>query len=218
MRSLTILSAAIALAAGSGVALPASASAQSAEQWQIGPIIRSRNYSVGMPLHPEPEARGWHFDFPYPHEGAGHVHYVTFNPGSLSGKSKIVMRYRVEAPPGVRFVPQETPDDPATVSLFFQRRGDNWSAKRRYEYYRWYAPAATVQEIAPGLHEMTVSLLDDDWISVMGSPAGENGALFADAVADARSVGLVFGSRGLRGHGVYATGPARFTLISFDII
>lgn len=205
----------VALMAG-GVALPSTAGAQSASDWEIGPTIRGRNYSVGMPLSPSPAGRGWYFDFPYPSEAAGHVHYVTFQPGSLAGKSKIVVRYRVDAPPGVQFRARKAPEQPATVSLYFQRYGDNWTARRHFEYYRWFAP--TVREITPGLHEMTVSLRDNGWISVLGKPRTSNPAAFEMALAETERVGLLFGSASGRGHGVYATGPARFTLIDFRII
>lgn len=206
---------AIGAVTGLGAVAAAVAAVQPAEMWEIGPIIRSRNYSVGMPLNPEPADRGWHFDFPYPNEAAGHVHYVTFNPGPLLGKSRIVVRYRVDAARGAGFVPREAPGAPATISLFLQRRGDNWSAKRQYEHFRWYAPQ---REIRPGVHEMVVSLDDPEWISVMGKPVSVNPEAFRDALAQTHRLGIVFGSAGGRGHGVYATGPARFTLIDFRII
>lgn len=201
------------------VSLSAAAAAiPPAHQWDIGPTIRLRNYSVGMPQNPVPAGRGWAFDFPYPHVGAGHVHYVTFSPGPLLGKSRIVARYRVDAGRGSRFVPQESPGVPATVSLFFQRRGDSWSGKRRYEWFRWYAPPQTVRVIAPGVHEISVSLHDPNWVSVQGRPAAMNPQGFREALAETERMGLVFGSAAARGHGVFATGPARFTLLDFRVI
>lgn len=197
-------------AAAASAALPASA-------WEIGPVIRGKNYSQGMPPSPQPTRTGWTFDFPFPNARAGHVHYVTFDPGSLAGKSKIVVRYRVDAAPGVRFVPQESPGEPATLSLMFQRRGDNWSARGRYNFYRWYSPVATLQPIRAGVGEMTISLTDPGWVAVQAGTLSGNERPFADALADASRVGLVFGSAGGRGHGVFSTAPARFTLISFDI-
>jgi hypothetical protein len=188
-----------------------------AEEWQIGPIIRSRNYSVGMPLTPTPSGRGWYVDFPHPDRNAGHVHYISFVHGPLTGKRRIVMRYRIEAEPGVRFVPQETPELPATISLVFQRRGDTWSGRGRFEHHRWYVPARAVAEIRPGEHEMAVDL-DEDWTSVQGRPASANAAAFRQAIADTERVGIVLGSSSARGHGVYATGPARLTVISFQVI
>lgn len=188
-----------------------------ASEWDIGPVIRGTNYSQGMPRQPRPLRSGWSFDFPYADARAGHVHYVTFDPGSLEGASRIVVRYRVDAARNVRFVPQENPAETATVSLVFQRGGDNWSARGRYEFYRWYSPYATVQPIGPGEYEMSVSLSDPGWISVLGRSPATNPRAFAAALENAERVGLVFGWGGGRGHGVYATGPARFTLLSFDI-
>ena len=156
-----------------------------------------------MPLRPQATRDGWAFDFPYSTKAAGHVHYITFNPGSLAEASRIKVRYRVDADPGTRFVPQEHPHLPGTVSLFFQRRGDNWSAKGRYALFRWYAPIHTVQEIAPGVHEMTVEFDDPRWGSVVGgTKSGDNPRPFQVALANASSIGLVFGSSAARGHGV----------------
>lgn len=185
--------------------------------WVIGPLIRGKNYSVNMPLRPEPTRTGWTFDFPYPNRAAGHVHYVTFDPGSLEGKSQITVRYRVKARKGTQFVPQEHSDLAGTVSLYFQRSGDNWSAKGRYNFYRWYAPAHSVKEIELGMHEVVVSFNDPAWTPVMGGRAAENPRAFQSAMVNASSIGLVFGSTAARGHGVFATAPAKFELLSFEL-
>ena len=189
-----------------------------AGSWIIGPIIRGKNYSQGMPLQPRPAPTGWYFDFPVGSREAGHVHYVTYRPPPVRASSELVVRYRVDTKPGTRFVPQESPDLPALVSLYFQRRGDNWSAKGRYEYYRWYAPNETVHQIAPGEHEFRIRLDDPRWFSVWGNKAGANPEAFQAALADIDQIGLVFGSDAGRGHGVFATQPARFTLLSFRIV
>src|SRR4051794_25341233 len=202
-----------AIAVFTALAVSASAVAQSGG-WQIGPHIRGRNYSVGMPYQPTPNGSGWSFNFPGP---GGHVDYVTFNPGSLAGARQITVRYRVDAAPGAAFVAQDTPQYPPTVSVAFQRAGDDWSARGEYEFFRWYAPHPTVQILTPGEHEMTVSLNDPDWISVNGRAMSQFPGAYRSALGEATSVGLVFGSSPRRGHGVYATAPARFTLLSFDI-
>ncbi|QNO29074.1 hypothetical protein EEB18_009135 [Sphingopyxis sp. OPL5] len=193
------------------------AAAPTASEWEIGPIIRGKNYSVGMPLAPKPERDGWSFDFPVGSKAAGHVHYVTFRPGSLVGKSRIVVRYRIDAKPGTRFVPQANPDRVGTVSLYLQRRGDSWNAKGRYQYYRWYAPSATVRELAPGVGEISVALDDPQWISVLGQPSANNPGAMQDALADIERIGLVFGSSNARGHGVYATAPSTFVMTGFRV-
>lgn len=214
MRKSTILSLTVA-----ALLLPTArpAAARDTADWEIGPIIRGKNYSQGMPLRPRPARTGWQFDFPVGSAAAGHVHYVSFRPGPISPAARLVIRYRVDARPGTRFIPQESPDRPATVSLYFQRRGDNWSAKGRYEHFRWYAPAATVRTIAPGEREISVRFDDPNWISVLGQTAGANPRALETALANIDRIGLVFGSAAARGHGVYASAPARFTLLSFDI-
>lgn len=216
MRLMLIPASMFALAAIAAADVRAAA-AQPAEAWEIGPVIRGRSLSVGMPLTPTAARRGWFLDFPYPTAGAGHAHYLTFDHGSLTGKRRIVMRYRIDAAPGVRFVPRETPHLPAMLSLYFQRRGDNWTGRRGFENFRWYAPVHTVVPITPGEHQVSVNL-NDAWIQVNGQPAGAHPQAFGEALADAGRIGFVLGSHQARGHGVFATGPARLTVISFQVI
>lgn len=212
-RSATIAAAALLTIGGAAL----SAAEFSSGAWEIGPVIGARNYSQGLPPAPVPQGRGWYFDFPSPRTGGGSVHYITTPTGSLDGARRIVVRYRIEAARGAQFVAEQTPDFPAAVSLYLQRGGDGWSGRRGYEFYRWYAPNPTMRELAPGIGEMTVSLSDPGWISVQGRPAGDFPREFAEALSQSGRVGLVFGSRQARGHGVYATAPARFRLESFRI-
>src|SRR5687767_14808745 len=77
---------------GGGAAMAQGASNVNAAEWVIGPVIRGRNHSEGVPLHPTPRrGGGWQIDLPQRPSG---VHYVTFPHGSLADKSRIVMRYR----------------------------------------------------------------------------------------------------------------------------
>ena len=186
--------------------------ARDAAMWEIGPMIRGRNYSRGMPLAPTPARDGWSFDFST--SPAAHVHYVTFPHGSLAGKRRIVMRYRIDAARGVRFIQQEAPGaGPASLSLYFQRAGDSWNARGPFATYRWYAGT---RPLAPGTYELAVPL-DGRWQSVTSGTAAQLPGAFADALAGAERVGFTFGGSNGLGHGVYATGPARFTLLSFRV-
>lgn len=203
---------------GLAVGTALEAAAPPAEAWSIGPIIKGRNYSVGMPRTMSPGRDGPWFDFPVAADRRpGHVHYVTLPTGPLPPDATIRVRYRVDAAPGTRFVPQEVPDEAATVSLVLQRRGDNWSARRGFEHYRWYVPPAKVARLRPGVHTMTVRLDDPQWGNVFSGTSTSHPRQYLAALDDLESVGLVFGSMGLRGHGVYATAPARFTLLDFSI-
>jgi hypothetical protein len=202
--------------AATTAALPVAVAAMPpAEAWEIGPRIRGRNYSEGMPAHPSRGSRGsLMIDFPVAR--SGQVDAVTTAVRPLAGARQITMRYRVDAAPGTRFVAVETPDLPATVSLYFQRAGDNWSAKGRYASYRWYVPARAVIPLSPGEHTVTVRF-DEAWTNVNGNNNRQLSDGFASALGSTARIGIAFGSRSRRSHGVYATGPASFTLLSLDI-
>lgn len=201
---------------GSAAAAPMALSAMPpAEAWEIGPLVRGRSYSIGMPDHPAAGPRGsLQMDFPV--AGAGEVDALTTSVGPLAGARQITLRYRVDAPQGARFVAVEMPNEPATVSLYFQRAGDNWSGRGRYESHRWYSPARAVVPLTPGNHTVTVRL-DETWTNVQGRPNHEAASGFSGALENTARLGLAFGSPSRRSHGVYATKPARFTLLGLDI-
>ncbi|HWT12704.1 MAG TPA: hypothetical protein VN231_08135 [Allosphingosinicella sp.] len=214
----TALLAALALASaqgdGSRGRAPDAAHPSDARAWTIGPIIRGRNYSQGMPLHPSPRRDGgWQIELP---RAPGSVHYVTFRHGPLAGKRRIVMRYRIEADPGVRIAPATSPASPSIITLYFQRSGDDWSARGRFEAYRWYAAFASHMPIEPGEHELSAPL-DGHWTAVMDSSAHSHPEAFRDALAEADQVGFVLGGGDGLGHGVFATGRARLIVEEFRV-
>jgi hypothetical protein len=205
---------ALSLIAVAAAALPIGVAAMApAEVWEIGPQIRGRNYSVGMPLRPSATRKGEPtFEFPQ----GGEIDALTTAVGPLAEARRITFRYRVEAARGVRLVSSETPDQPPTVSLYFQQEGDNWSGRGRYASYRWYVPARAVIPLTPGEHSVTVRL-DETWTNVNGQPNTRDPQGFAAALANTARIGVAFGTSSARSHGVYATGPARFTLLELDI-
>lgn len=165
-------------------------------------------------MQPTPLRRGgWYFDLP---PMPGSVHYVTFSHGSLVGKRRIVIRYRIEAAPGVRILPITSPSSPSIITLYFQRAGDSWSGKRSFEAYRWYATFASQSPITPGDHVMVASL-DANWTAVQRSSASNNPSAFRQAVIEADQVGFVLGGGDGYGHGVFATGPARLVVKDFRV-
>ena len=206
MKTFYLSAAACILLAGGEVV------ARQTDDWQIGPVISGRNHSAGMPSRMTPAAAGATFEFPRS-RNEGLVKYITRPVASLSGATSVRIRYRIEAEPGTRFVAHEHPDRPAIVSLYFQRRGDNWLAQGPYAGYRWYAASNNVLPVKPGTHQVTLRLNREDWKPV--TRGGEGG--FEEAVRNAGRVGFTFGSEGGRGHGVYATGPARFVLLEYRL-
>lgn len=191
------------------------AQAPAAEAWQVGPTIRGRNYSVGVQPFLDQGRDGPSFAFPGPTRAQGHVHAITMPVGSLEGARRITLRYRIDAAPGTRFYGQEN-GGPGWLSLFIQRRGDNWTAKGPYQTYRWYSPDDRIATLAPGTHTVSIGL-EENWSAVVAWKRAANPAAFDAALADAGRVGFVFGSSSGLGHGVYATGPARFTILDFRI-
>lgn len=188
-----------------------------ASLWEIGPVIQGRNYSVNMPLSPTATANGWYFDFPGPRRHDGHVHYLTRPTGSLENARGLRLRYAIDARPGTEFIPQEHPELPGTLSLYLQQRGDDWRARGRTEFARWYSPTARLVELEAGERELLVGFAEN-WISVLGSNRERDPHAFLQALAHAGRVGFVFGSQRARGHGIFATRPARFSLLSFSIL
>lgn len=206
---IVIAGAAAALAAGTAIA-----AGPPPDLWEIGPIIRGKNYSRGMPLRPEATRAGASFAIPGPTADDGHVHYVTLRTEPLAGASRIVLKYRIDAAPDTRFVPQESPHLPATLSLYFQRAGDGWTM--RQPDWRWYAPANRTMPLRPGTHTVSIGL-DENWIAMNGTGAHANSRGLRAALENTARVGFVFGSDSARGHGVFATQAARFTILDFRV-
>jgi hypothetical protein len=182
------------------------------EKWTIGPIIRGRNYSPGMPLHPSSGPDGFRIELPH---APASVHYVTFKHGPLTGKSRIAMRYRLEVDPGVRIVPTTDPKLPSAITLYFQRSGDKWSGRGKYETYRWFATFATHWDLRAGEHVM-VAPLDAAWSAIQTSTAASAPEALREAIANADQVGFVMGGGDGYGHGVHLEGAGRARLIVTD--
>jgi len=181
-----------------------------AQNWEIGPIINGSNYSVGMPLNPTQTSDGWAFDFPL---GPGSVRYLTFPYGSLAGKTRIVMHYRIEADPGVKILPVCCAASPAIgPTLYFQRQSDDWST----DGGRWWATFDTKMPIESGDYDLDIPL-NGAWTSVLTMTAQSNPQQFASAKDNAARIGFTLGGGDGYGHGVYATGRARLVVTEFKV-
>lgn len=193
-----------------------------ATAWEIGPAYDGRGGSRNMPLHPSPHRRGLlAIDLPYPNAAAGHANYITFLHGSLAGKSRIQMRYRVELPPGVRIGAAKPLDGiyrPGIITPYFQRAGDDWRARpRSTEAYRWYATFATQGLNQTGEH-VIVAPLNGNWTAIETSSRSNNPAAFRASIQQAERVGFVLGGGDGYGHGIYATGPgARIVVLEYVV-
>ena len=189
----------------------------------IGPKVDGKSRSPGMPWHPTRTDDGWAFDFPHPDRDAGHVNYLVFDapPAMRSAtpeKAKLVCRFSVGTAEGVKLNPQEHQAETATVSFCIQRKGDDWLASGKTAYHRWYVDRGLMPLVA-GNHVLEVPLHPERWKSTQGNESALNHlGHFLAALRNAEFVSIVFGSRKAHGHGVYATGPARFETAGIELI
>lgn len=177
--------------------------------WEIGPVIDETNYSVGMP----PTMVDKQFPFPRcsdPVSPRGpSVHYVTRAAGSIARRARMRLVFEVQ---GDGFVcDAEHPEGVGRLSLYFQRRGDTWSAQGAYGAYRWYS--AEVAQVTEGVHRLDVPLTYENWRAVSGREATP--ARFAAAKELTARVGFTFGGSN-KGHGnCVLRGTARFVMRDF---
>lgn len=175
--------------------------------WEIGPVIDGVNYSLNMPLHPVAHPEGWALELS---DLSREPHYVTMATGSLAGKTRIRMVYRVEGGP---IVAATDTAGPSILTLYFQRAGDDW----RQETFRWFASFSSQMPIAAGEHVIEAPL-DGNWTAVMTSSRSTNPQEFQAAVENAARVGFVLGGGTGLGHGVRATASARIVVTAFEVL
>lgn len=181
-----------------------------ASAWEIGPIIKDRNYSIGL-FRPSQYKGGWGFTI----GPRAEPHYVTFRHGSLRGKTQIRMRFRVEGPRGAIIYGAKCPTgSPSAVLLYFQRKGDNW----RTDGARWWASFAKVTLRGPMPETEIVAPLNASWTSVLKMNAKDHPNEFAAAKANADRVGFTFANCSGHGHGARATVPVKFVVTSFRVL
>jgi hypothetical protein len=196
------------------------------DAWHIGPnLLVFGNKSPGMPPHPSPDPQGFSIDLPVgvnlPLKTGPKLGYVTFNHGPLTGRREIRMTYTLthDVDTLVLAVPEQNPEAayPAQITLYFQREGDDWTGAGKYESYRWYATFSS-SYLRPGTHTIIVPL-DGNWSAIATSTAANNPLAFQTAKAEACCVGFVCGGNEVGyGHGIRATGPAKFTVHEFSVI
>ena len=168
----------------------------------IDPLDPSRwniTHSPGMPPHPNAP---WYFDFPH-RDG---IHYVTTRSKSISGRSAMRMRFRIDGNATFKATQGEAP---ARVRLYMQRRGDNWQWDH-ISYRFWSGPL----DLSIGEYTLEGKLVPGQWINVGGK---HDEAGFQPALAEVENIGFTFGGT-FAGHGVYAEGDARFYLLEFAVL
>ena len=174
-------------------------------------------WSSAMPDHPSPLNNGWSFDVP---NGTGHVNYVVVPFQAtlpLEGKT-ISMTFRVVSTnPAYSAEVEAGESNPASLHLFFQRAGDDWSGDGPMQYYRWWCGSDGYLLGSQDNQTITLSctLANTGWMSVRG---GSDPTDFKAALDNIAYVGFTLGGIGGWGHGVRLTsGTAQFQLIGYQI-
>jgi hypothetical protein len=183
--------------------------------WTIGPIINGVNWSPGFENNPCSQDGNFTFPVcshqpdPTPEPS---VHAVTRPQGPLPYGGTLGIVFEILGEPGF-----EGTEEPQTInpylSLFMQRKGDNWSGTGAFNEYRGY----TVRNVplAPGRHELRVPLTPDEWVAVMDHGTDQG---FAELLMHIDNVGYVFGTHG-KAHGACALNQGvRFVLHEFSVI
>lgn len=162
--------------------------------------------SQGMPERPQyPEDAECAFGFPTTPD---HVNMLTRPCGPLNGRM-IVIEYEIIG--DVSFVGQQE-RDVGSMSLYFQREGDDWSGVGKMADYRWWR--FNRLPLRPGRFVRQYAVDGQGWTNARG----QSGEAFAEAARNAARMGVTFGGQTVAAHGAYATGPARFVLHRFEVV
>lgn len=138
------------------------------------------------------------------------VHYVT-QPARRPLTGTIVLEYEITGDGVLAATEGGTP----LLTLYFQRRGDDWTAKGDMASYRWYSRTRSPLATGPGRIEAPLSSYAA-WGAVVS--AGQNALMFEQAKQDASRVGFVLGNSGGAGHGVCASsGKVTLTVKRFAV-
>jgi hypothetical protein len=179
----------------------------------MDPARWSFQASPGMPPSPSSCGDGtqWCFDFP---SRDGLQYLVTPVAGFVAGT--MTAKFHIEADAGATFRESDPCGDrhQASVRLYFQRRGDQLTA--RYEDWRWWSNPAHVV-LANGTHVLSAQLAASEWSQVYGKKGDTRAQAFAAAAGDVQALGVTFGGC-FFGHGAYVTGgSARFVMTGFTV-
>lgn len=173
--------------------------------WVIGPVVGGQNMSAGMPLHPTANiSGGWFFDFP---AAPGHVNAVT-RAVTEPGRSVLKLVFSIEG--DAQFVSTQD-GGPGHITLFIQRRGDDYTASK--PSYRFFGGST---KLAAGEIAIELPLTSDNWSNVFG----QRDAVGLQALlADMAVIGMVFGNpaAGATAHGMHVTGSARLVCKEFRL-
>ena len=197
----------------------------------MDPSLWDTDWSVGTPPHPTPYSNGsWlrrraggvrrrhRADVQEPALVPARQHNRREPGRDASGALAVDVEVEPTPAPTYNFALDPTPPcagDKALVSLYFQRRGDDYYAEGDLQYYRWWSKQVIYLDGLTSA-KLSVSLEIANWQSVYVSGDKAPPAMFAAAMADPIAVGLAFGGLCGSHHGLNVSGgTSRITVLSY---
>lgn len=181
--------------------------------WEIGPVIGSVNYSLGLPLRPTLEANG---ECSFAISTTAEPHYITRPISGLVGKTKMTLVFRAEGAAGTIIHGKGCAiGSPSAIVPYFQRSGDNWNT----DGWRWWAtyPSAKLYPFNAPMAGSVTANFSGPWTSVETMTATSHPSQFSAAKINAARIGFTFANCTGQGHGARATAPIKFVISSFNV-
>lgn len=181
--------------------------------WDFGPTVGGKLYSYDEDGRPISMRRTGDGDLAFDIPGSpGQVDYLTAGGFDLRRFDGLRLVYGLEGRGTVKPVGDSYVT--ARVRLFFQRQGDDWTGRGRFEHYRWWS-VAFGELVEAERVVIQAELHHSLWTSVYGQTDRSS---FEDAMRECRAVGMTFGGT-YAGHGVRVRdGNATFVLRSFETV
>ena len=172
----------------------------------LNQIISAPTWMIEQPQPPRTlDGELWTIDIPQ----VGSVNYVTRPAPVLTDKKRIDIKIKFEGRALAR-----NSNGKAKLTLYMQRKGDDWSAQGPMAGYRFYG--ANSLYLQPGELEFGAELAPGNWRNVYGQ---QDEAAFRALLADPARIGFVLGDPGTgnTGHGIYGDPSAKITLRQFMV-
>lgn len=160
---------------------------------------------------------GFRFNFPM---SPGYVNYCMYSLNkAISGEMVCTFQITGTDPVFNGILRDQTAAfPPPGIRLWFQRKGDDWSAAIGGGSYRWWSTDWRILADELGaVRGIQVPLTPDRWTNVRGRTGTQDPGGFAAALQNCGSVGMTFGGGNFAGHGVnLLNGSAVFDMRQFS--
>jgi hypothetical protein len=162
----------------------------------------------------EPRINGNQFTFPTD-TSATAGYFYTKPVGAVAPNMTVTLNYTVTGSSDFQQTPQSgQPSDvnPATISLFIWRQGDDLSCNGAFASYRMWAAK---RNLVIGANQVIgAPLISNNWTNCYGQhgPTG-----FLGTLQNLLGIGFTFGGQNFNGHGVYNPRGAGFIIEDFTV-